>query len=235
MPVNIIKAKPVAPSKFLVIGEPFSGKTTLAAKAPKPLFISTDGNSSKMGLDTIFVKSVQDVREAMELAMKSKDYKTIVVDTIEGIVDIFTKQVMEEFNSQGFRTPDGKEIQALQDVPYGRATGVLNTRVQNFANALASMPHNVVVLSYTKRRADDLTGAIILESEFKNIRLLTRFMDAQILTSFDGEKHKAEIIHKREIMAGKVDLGEIEPFLAAIGWELPKRSIKVGTARGVKK
>lgn len=232
MAVKIIKAKPVAPSKFLVIGEPFSGKTTLASKAPKPLFISTDGNAAKQGLDTIHVKSVKDIREALTLAMESKDYKTIVIDTIEGIVDLFTKQILEEFDEQNFRTPDGKKIQALQDVPYGRATGVLNTRVTNFANALASMPHNVVVLSYSKRRADDLTGAIVLESEFKNIRLLTRFMDAQVLTSYDGEKHKANIIHKRDIMAGKVDTGEIESFLAAIGWELPKKTVKVGTARG---
>lgn len=231
MAVEVVKAKPQAPSKFLIIGEPFSGKTTLASKSPKPLFISTDGNAAKAGLDSIYVKSVQDVRESMELVMSNKEYKTVVIDTIEGIVDLFTKQVIDEFNKQGFRTTDGKEIQALADVPYGRATGVLNARVQNFANALANLPHNVIVLSYTKRRVDDITGSILLDSEFKNIRLLTRFMDAQVLTSYDGEKYKAQIISKREIMAGEVKLGDIEPFLQAIGYTLPKRSVKVGSTR----
>lgn len=234
MAVEIVKGKPQAPSKFLIIGEPFSGKTTLAAKSPKPLFISTDGNAAKAGLDSIHVESVQDVRESVELAVKEKSYKTIVVDTIEGVVDLFTKQVLNEFNAQGFRTPDGKEISSLQDVPYGRATGVLNARVQAFANALAKMEKNVIVLSYTKRRMDDITGSIILDSEFKNIRLLTRFMDVQVLTSYDGEKYKAEVISKREIMAGEVNLGDIEPFLTAIGWELPRRSVKVGSTKGKK-
>lgn len=229
MSIEITKAKPTAPSKFLVIGEPFSGKTTLAAKAPKPLFISTDGNAAKTGLDTIHVKTVQDIRESIELAMKSKDYETIVIDTVEGVVDIFGDQVLQEFGN--YRTPEGKPIEALQDVPFGRATGILNKRIEAFSLALSRLPHNVIVLSYTKRRQDDLTGSIILESEFKGIRLFTRFMDAQILTYTDGEKHRAQVIDKREVLAGEVDYGKILGFLTAAGWELPKKSTKVGTAR----
>ena len=231
MPVEIVKAKPQAPSKFLVIGEPFSGKTTLAAKAPKPLFMSTDGNAARAGLDAINIKSVEDIRDTITLFIENKDYETLVVDTIEGVVDIFTKNVIREYNANGYRTQNGEPIQSLNDVPYGKATAVLNMRVQAFANTLAGLNGNVVVLSYTKRRVDDLTGSIVLDSEFKNIRLLTRFMDAQVLTSFDGEKYKANVVSKREVMAGKVEYGPIESFLQAIGWELPKKSVKVGKAR----
>lgn len=231
MAVEIVKAKPLPPSKFLVIGEPFSGKTTLAAKAPAPIFISTDGNSAKTGLDTIHVKSLNDIREAMNMAAKSKEYKTIVIDTIEGIVDLFTDAVLTEYNAQGFRGPDGKPITSLQDVPYGRATGTLNSRIQSFSNALAKVNKNVIVLSYTKRKVDDITGSILLDSEFKNIRFLTRFMDAQVLTTYDGERYRAQVISKREIMAGDVKYGDIINFLNIIGWELPKRKTKVGSTR----
>jgi len=62
MPIKIVKAKPQAPSKFLVIGEPFSGKTTLASKAPKPVFLSTDGNAAQAGLDAINITYAEDVR-----------------------------------------------------------------------------------------------------------------------------------------------------------------------------
>lgn len=231
MTVEIVKAKPEAPSKFLVIGEPFSGKTTLAAKSPKPLFISTDGNAARAGLDAVNVRSVSDIRDALDLAINSKDYQTIVIDTIEGIVDMLTKDIIADFTTQGFKLPSGASIQSLQDVPYGRATGVLNAKISAFANALASINKNVIILSYSKRQVDDLTGSIILASELKNIRLITRFMDAQILTSFDGEKFKANIINKRAIMAGEVEYGSIEPFLTAIGWDLPTKSVKLGKAR----
>lgn len=231
MAVEVVKATPQAPSKFLVIGEPFSGKTTLAAKAPAPLFISTDGNAAKMGLNAINVKSVADIRESGELFLKSKEYKTLVIDTIEGVVDIFTEEVLSEFISMGFKAEGGEPLKSLNDISWGKGTGALNKRIQAFSNALAMFKKNVIILSYTKRQIDEVTGSIILASELKNIRLITRFMDAQVLTSFDGEKHKANIISKREIMAGAVEMGDIEPFLRAIGWELPKKSVRLGKAQ----
>ncbi len=228
MSVQIVKAQPQAPSKFLIIGEPFSGKTTLAAKAPAPLFISTDGNAAKSGLDAVNVKSTADINESITLALKSSDYKTIVLDTIEGIVDIFTKEIIDDANKMGLRANGGEPIKALTDIAYGKLTGQLNAKVQAFAEALATVKKNVIILSYSKRQLDETSGSMVLASELKNIRLITRFMDAQVLTHYDGEKYRANVISKREIMAGEVDLGEIEPFLSAIGWALPKKKTKLG-------
>lgn len=231
MAVQIVKAKPQAPSKFLIIGEPFSGKTTLAAKAPSPIFISTDGNAAKMGLDAVNVKTVAEIREALELALDKKEYKTVVIDTIEGIVDIFSEEVLDEFKALGFKAEGGQPLKSLNDLAWGKGTGALNKRVAAFANTLAALNKNVIVLSYTKRQFDEVSGSIILASELKNIRLITRFMDAQVLASYDGEKYRAQIVSKRDIMAGQVELGEIEPFLRAIGWDLPRKSVKVGKVR----
>lgn len=228
MAVEIVKAKPQPPSKFLVIGEPFSGKTTLASKAPSPIFISTDGNAGKAGLTAINVKTVEDIKEALSIAIKEKEYKTIVIDTIEGIVDLFTAEVLAEYSKMGFKAPDGSSnLTSLQDIPYGKATGTLNKRISGFAETLATLNKNVIVISYTKRKLDELTNSIILDSELKNIRLFTRFMDAQIIAYFDGEKHKANVISKRETVAGNVNYGEIEPFLAQIGWTLPTKSVRI--------
>lgn len=230
MSVQIVKAKPEAPSKFLVLGEPFSGKTTLASKSPSPLFISTDGNAAKSGLDAINVKTISDIRESLELLMTSKDYKTVVIDTVEGIVDIFSNEVLGEFVQMGITGEDGQPLKSLNDLSWGKGTAALNKRIGAFAEALAGVSKNVIILSYTKRKMDDITGSIILDSEFKNIRLFTKFMDAQVITTFDGERYKASIISKREIMAGQVELGEISNFLDLIGWDLKKQSVKMGKA-----
>lgn len=227
MAIEIVKAKPQAPSKFLFIGEPFSGKTTLAAKAPAPLFISTDGNAAKAGLAAVNVKSVADIMEAITLAIKSDEFKTIVLDTIEGIVDIMTKEVIANANKIGLRTTSNEPIKALTDVAYGKLTGQLNAKIQNFAEALATVKKNVIIISYSKRQMDEETGEYILASELKNIRLITRFMDAQVHTKYDGERYDARIISKRDIMAGEVDTTEIDDFLAAIGWSLPKKKTKL--------
>src|ERR1017187_341816 len=91
----IIKGKPQPPNKFIIMGEPMSGKTTLAAKAPKPLFISTDGNAAKAGLDAVNADSLSAVRDAINYFASSKDYDTLVIDTVEGIADLFEHSVIE--------------------------------------------------------------------------------------------------------------------------------------------
>lgn len=222
----IQKAKPAAPNKFIIMGDPMTGKTTLAAKAPKPLFISTDGNAAKAGLDAIAADSLTTVREAVAYFVDS-EYDTLVIDTIEGIADLFEKTVIEAYN-----TETGQAISSLNDVPYGKLTGQFNRRIAAFAETLWSLPKNVLVLTYTKRQVDDVSGSIILASELKSIRQFTRFADGIILTSYDGEKYRAQVVSKRTVMAGEVEYGIIEPFLRAAGWELPAKKTKVGSTRG---
>lgn len=225
----IIKAKPQAPSKFIVIGDPMTGKTTLAAKAPRPLFISTDGNAAKAGLDAINAESLAVVREAIEFFKTAKDYDTLVIDTIEGIADLFERTVIE-----GYTKETGQQITAMTDVPYGKLTGQFNRRIAAFAETLWALPKNVIILSYTKRQVDDVSGSIILASELKAIRQFTKFADGIIMTTYDGERYEARVVSKRTVMAGEVEYGPIESFLSQAGWALPVRKTKVGSTKGNK-
>lgn len=226
MAIEITKNKPAAPSKFIVMGDPMTGKTTLAAKAPKALFISTDGNAAKAGLHAVAATSIGVVREAIEFFEKSEEYETLIIDTIEGIADLFERTVLDAYMQE-----TGAKITALTDVPYGKLTGQFNRRMAAFSETLWALPKNVIVLTYTKRQVDDVSGSIVLASELKSIRQFTRFADGIILTSYDGEKYRANVVSKRTVMAGNVEYGDIEPFLRAAGWELPARKTKVGQAR----
>lgn len=222
----IVKGKPSAPSKFIVIGDPMSGKTTLAAKAPRPLFISTDGNAAKAGLDAVSATSLAVVQDAIGYFIETEKYDTLVIDTIEGIADLFEVSVINRYTAQ-----TGEKVSSLNDVPYGKLTGQFNARISAFAATLQAVPKNVIVLTYTKRQVDDASGSIVLSSEIKSIRQFTKFADAIVLTSYDGEKHRAQVVNKRTVMAGAVEYGGIEPFLKAAGWSLPVRKTKVGSAK----
>ena len=224
----IVKGKPQAPTKFIVIGDPMSGKTTLAAKAPRPLFLSTDGNAAKAGLDAVNATDLDIVRKTLDFFATSEEYQTLVIDTVEGIADLFEKSILQKWNDENTA---GERAVALTDVPYGKLTGLFNRRIAFFAEKLWTLPKNVIVLSYMKRQVDDVSGSIVLNSELKAIRHFTKFADGLIMTSYDGEKWDARVTNKRTIMAGDVDYGEIETFLIAAGWELPKKKTKIGTAK----
>lgn len=222
----IVKEKPAPPSKFIIMGDPMTGKTTLASKAPKPLFISTDGNAAKAGLHAVNADSLATVRQAIDYFTTAKEYETLVIDTIEGIADLFEKTVID-----GWQQESGQKITSLNDVPYGKLTGQFNKRIAAFAETLWGLPKNVMVLTYTKRQVDDVSGSIILASELKSIRQFTRFADAIMMTSYDGEKHRAQVVSKRTVMAGEVEYGDIADFLRAGGWEMPVKKTKVGSTR----
>lgn len=79
-------------------GKPFSGKTTLADKAPDPLMLNTDGNAVYVTAPYISIKNEVEVngrivktkmawnvfKEALdELEKKDNTFKTIVVDLLE--------------------------------------------------------------------------------------------------------------------------------------------------------
>lgn len=222
----IRKGQPSAPSKFIIMGDPMTGKTTLASKAPRPLFISTDGNAAKAGLDAVDATSLSIVRQVIDFFKESSDYDTLVIDTIEGIADLFEKTVIDNYQAE-----TGQKISALTDVPYGKLTGQFNRRLQSFSETLWELPKNVLILTYTKRQIDDVSGSIVLSSELKAINKFTKFCDGLILTSYDGEHFRAQVTNKRTVMAGEVDYGNIEPFLKAAGWELPKRKTKIGSTK----
>lgn len=226
MAVQISKNTPKAPSKFIVMGDPMTGKTTLAAKAPKTLFISTDGNAAKAGLHAVEATNLAVVKEAIMFFEKSADYDTLVIDTVEGIADLFEKTVLD-----GYMQETGQMVTSMNDVPYGKLTGQFNKRIAAFSETLWALSKNVIVLTYTKRQVDDVSGSIVLASELKSIRQFTRFADALILTSFDGEKYRASVVSKRTVMAGEVNYGSIEPFLRAAGWELPTKKVKIGSTK----
>lgn len=228
--ITVVKGTPQAPSKFLVMGDPFTGKTTLASKAPKPLFLSTDGNALKAGLDSVMIESLETLREAIPYFVSS-DYETVVIDTIEGIADLYYEEVLQSYISKGARNADGSELKSLADIPYGRGTAEANAKLQRLAEALGHLKKNVIILSYTKKKQDEATNSLVLDSELKNIRQFTKFMDAQILTSFDGEHYRAQVVHKREIAAGEVDYSHIREFLVAAGWDLPRKKVRIGDKR----
>lgn len=222
----IKKNKPSPPSKFIIMGDPLTGKTTLAAKAPKPLFVSTDGNAAKAGLDAVSAESLEIVRQVITSFATDPNYETLVIDTIEGIADLFEKSLIDKYNQE-----NGTKISALSDVSFGRLIGQYNRRIAAFSETLYNLKKNVIIITYAKRQIDEINKSIVLTSELKSIRQFTRFADGIILTTYDGDKYSARATAKRTVVNSDSDNGSIEPFLKAAGWGLPQRKVKLGDTK----
>lgn len=99
--------------KMLLYGEPGTGKSVWASKAPKPFFITTDGNYEWLedfGADPKAHKQVTSWDEAKKIFDSDFDgYETIVVDLLE---DLF-KWCEAEFCKRS-------KIEHVSDIGYGK-------------------------------------------------------------------------------------------------------------------
>ncbi len=97
--------------RIIIYGESGMGKTTLAALAPKPVFIGIDDGGKKIkdprtgeNLQKIHgIKTYEDVRSALQQPALFEGYDTIVIDTftlVEGLAEPFMfRTIKHEKNS----------------------------------------------------------------------------------------------------------------------------------------
>lgn len=125
--------------KMLLYGEPGVGKSTFACKAPKPFFITTDGNYEWLedfGAKTEDHKQVFSWEEAKEAFAQNYDnYDTIVVDLLE---DMFKWCEMEYCTRA--------KLEHVSDIGYGKGYDITrNEFFMEIAKLLGKDKHVILI------------------------------------------------------------------------------------------
>jgi|ERR1043165_899510 hypothetical protein len=71
-----------APQKVVIYGPEGFGKSSLAARFPRPFFVDTEGSTKHLAVDRVRVRSWSEVVSAVDHAIRQK-YGTVVIDTID--------------------------------------------------------------------------------------------------------------------------------------------------------
>ena len=83
--------------KFLIVGPSGSGKTNLARSTGRTIIISTEGGDLTLNdadVDSIRVKSLEELREAYEYVSSNKDqYDTVVLDSITDLGEMIVAEL----------------------------------------------------------------------------------------------------------------------------------------------
>lgn len=155
----------------LLVGEPKSGKTCVAAAFPDPYFLDVDGNlasavrimrGKKFWYDSIVsdVKAMKDVYkkglECLTAAKADPNIKTIVIDSISLYVEYICQWMVDEHVRMGNKDKNGKAIEAMTLPDYGKLLSILRTIVFD----IRSSGKYVVVTSHQSSSKDELTGAM---------------------------------------------------------------------------
>lgn len=79
----LVKGKINKPQRFVLYGVEGIGKSTFASMFPDPVFIDTEGSTRQMDIDRYVEDSWEGVLNAIDEVRKNKEYKTLVIDSID--------------------------------------------------------------------------------------------------------------------------------------------------------
>lgn len=127
--------------KMMLYGEPGVGKSVFASKAPRPFFITTDGNYDWLidyGAKEEDHKQVYSWEEAKKLFEQPFDgYDTIVVDLVE---DLF-KWCEQEFCKRS-------KLEHISDLGYGKGYDITRNEFFLELSKLIGKPKNIILISH---------------------------------------------------------------------------------------
>ena len=98
--MNIITGTRDYPVRMVVYGGPGVGKSTFASQMPKPIVVDFDGGLEQLGCDRVtpplgWTQTLELLKELV-----ASEYKTLVIDTADGLEDLATEHVCNKSKKQ---------------------------------------------------------------------------------------------------------------------------------------
>lgn len=150
--------------RVLLYGEMGSGKTTVAATFPKPLFLNTDkGLRTIAGKDIPYIdfnpgrpvyhKIIQILQDLQKGNLEGLEVQTVVIDGFTSLAELMLREIVLE-NRVSVGDPT-KEKALFDDY------GMLRQRMWSIATLLQSIPCHVVGTCWATIEKDEVSGQFI--------------------------------------------------------------------------
>lgn len=134
---NITTGKIKKPYFITVFGTTGSGKTTLAAQSPKPIFACTEDGANELDIARLpKIESYQMVLDAIQELLTAKhDYKTFVIDSLDHLEPLVWEHVCK-----------ANDWKTLEDGAYGKGVSAATAEWIRFFAALKTLREKMNVI-----------------------------------------------------------------------------------------
>lgn len=193
------------PIKAVIYGPEGIGKSTFASKFPAPLFIDTEGSTSRLNVARTDSPSSLAMLSSMltELAQNNHGYKTLVLDTADWAERLCIKAVCDKNSKTG-----------IEDFGYGKGFTYVYEEMGRILNQLTTIwEHgmNIVITAHAairKFEQPDEMGAYdrwelklinapkcnvcAMVKEWADMVIFANYKTFAVAVDKDGKKHKAQ-------------------------------------------
>lgn len=106
---RIERGRAASPPRILVYGTEGIGKSTLAARAPQPIFIQTEDGLGEIDCDKFpLAASFSETMAALaELRDQEHSYQTVVIDSLDWLERLIWDAVCEDYGAKSIEKVDG--------------------------------------------------------------------------------------------------------------------------------
>jgi len=145
MKLPIKKTKPVSDIhnySFLIYGQPKSGKSTFCSHFDNALFIATEPGHKFLEVykvDPTKWEDVEDIFNELYKTRNDKQFKTIVIDTIDNLWSMAEKAVEKEHG-----------VKYVHELEFGKGSNFVRKKIMGWCNLLGQVGYGMVFLSHEK-------------------------------------------------------------------------------------
>jgi len=147
--LNIISGVEKTPIKFCIYGAEGVGKTSLASKMPDPLFLDTEGGTSRLNVRRIKITSWEElIATVKEIIAHPEVCKTLVVDTADWAEGLCTDFICNKYRKAN-----------IEDFGFGKGYTYLAEEFSTLLQLLSKLVDvgiNPVVIAHGKPRKFEL-------------------------------------------------------------------------------
>lgn len=127
--MQIVKGKIEAPIRAVIYGPEGIGKSTLASRWPKPLFVDAEAGTLRLDVDRVQPQSWAAVLQVVdELARHCNGYRTLVFDTADWLEKMAASAVCAQHNQAG-----------IESFGYGKGYTFMAEEWRKFLDRVAAM------------------------------------------------------------------------------------------------
>lgn len=147
--LNIVSGVEKTPIKFCIYGAEGVGKTSLASKMPDPLFLDTEGGTSRLNVRRIKISSWEElIATVKDVIDNSEVCKTLVVDTADWAESLCNDYICNKYRKAN-----------IEDFGFGKGYTYLSEEFSTLLQLLSKLIDvgiNPVVIAHGKPRKYEL-------------------------------------------------------------------------------
>lgn len=196
IPVKQTVNRSLQSKSLMIVGKSKSGKSTIAAQAPRPIFLMTEnGGEALTGFTPVPISSWADFKMAVTQLCSPQgrqNFDTVVIDTYTNLILLLDKYVGSKMSTEKTTLDFGS------DAEYGKGAKAMRNELGIQLQKLANQGYLLLNIVHAEDKVDFDTGKSYIGTSLSNslYGVAEKFVDQIVYLRRDENKKTGTIEHK---------------------------------------